>query len=431
MKRRSFLTHTSTAIGAGLIQPNIYTGKSVKPDLGSWSDVRSLFKLDPDYIHMAQMLLASHPAPVQEALDKYREMMNLNPADVWEKEGFSNFDRVREAAASYLGAEPGEIALTDSTTQGLGVLYNGLALTEGDDVLTTEHDHYSTHTSLKYASQKNGASVRKIALYEDASQVTTQDIVQRIESNIRPNTRVVAVTWVHSSTGVKLPIASISECVSRINEDRVPHKRIYLSVDGVHGFGIEDIDIRKMGCDFFVAGTHKWIFGPRGTGLIWAKREAWDFVKPTIPAFRLAPYEEWMGFKPKEKITFSDLCSPGGFHAFEHRWALKEAFNMHLSIGKDRIAARTHELGLRLREGLEGMGHIRLHTPLSSDFSSGINCFEVEGITPQKVVENFHEKHIIASSSPYRTSYARLTPAITNTEAEVDRCLEVLNEMTS
>ena len=83
-----------------------------------------------------------------------------------------------------------------------------------------------------------------------------------------------------------------------------------------------------LGCDFFAAGTHKWIFGPRGTGVLWGRSELWSEVVPMIPAFVNVD-------APPPAVVFA----PGGFHSFEHRWALDEDIPRFTgAIGKARIA---------------------------------------------------------------------------------------------
>lgn len=219
------------------------------------------------------------------------------------------------------------------------------------------------------------------------------------------------------------------DAILAVNAERNPSNRIYLSVDGVHGFGIENITMEELGCDFFVAGTHKWLFGPRGTGILWAKEDAWDKVIPTIPPFSYSAYGMYLGMIPEGKLNFSDAFSPGGFHAFDHRWALNEAFDFHMKIGKDNVERRTHFLSSMLKEGLREINHVTLHTPVSAELSSGINCFEIDGMTPAEVVARLYERNIVGSTSPYRTSYARLTPCIINTEEEVEACIRAVEEI--
>jgi selenocysteine lyase/cysteine desulfurase len=342
MDRRKFLQNSGFAMGASLVLPALSctsssadssTEESSKElSLDSWIGVRNHFNLTADRIHMSQMLLASHPTPVREAIEKHRKNFDENPFEYWENNWIEAEKVVTQAAGNYIKADPAEIVLTDSTTVGLAVLFSGLNLKPGNEILTTTHDHYSTEKSLEFASKKNGATIKRISLYSDPATITADLVTDELIKSITPATRIIAVTWVHSVTGVKLPIRKMADAIKTVNEKRTEADRIYFCVDGVHGFGVENITMEDLGCDFFVAGTHKWIFGPRGTGILWGKKEAWDMVSPIIPAFREAPYSMWMGIVPEAKLSFSDLCSPGGFLAFEHRWSLNEAFDFHMWV---------------------------------------------------------------------------------------------------
>jgi selenocysteine lyase/cysteine desulfurase len=249
-----------------------------------------------------------------------------------------------------------------------------------------------------------------------------------IRQAIAPSTRVVAITWVHSSTGVKTPVRAIADVVASANAGRAPQDRIVLCVDGVHGLGVEDVTMADLGCDFFVAGTHKWMFGPRGTGVIWGRAELWPLLRPTIPAFGFQSYGAWLRGGPAPATT-ADVMTPGGFHSFEHRWALGEAFEFHREIGKAQIAARIHDLNRQCKDGLAAMKHVTLHTPRQDAVSSGLITFEVAGVRPQEFVKRMRAKRIVASSTPYATSYARLAPGLLNTPEEVDTALREVRQL--
>jgi isopenicillin-N epimerase len=217
---------------------------------------------------------------------------------------------------------------------------------------------------------------------------------------------------------VKLPLAAIAAMLRDVNAGRDESERALLCVDGVHGLGVEDASLADLGCDFFVAGCHKWLFGPRGTGLVWGDPRAWPAVRPTIPSF-------------SDAATPGGAHTPGGFHSFEHRWALAAAFQLHLQLGKDRVMARIHELNQQLKAGLSQttMAHVRLHTPLADQLSAGLVCFEVAGLTPGQVVERLRQAGIVATVTPYATAYARLAPGLLNSPAEVDRALAAVRAL--
>ena len=191
---------------------------------------------------------------------------------------------------------------------------------------------------------------------------------------ITPSTRVLALTWVHSSTGLKLPLRAITQAVGELNAGRDEGARVLVCVDGVHGFGIEDVVLADLGCDFFMAGCHKWLFGPRGTGIVAGTQRAWASLLPTIPSFiDSGNWRAWSSGIDPEGPTTASRMSPGGYKAFEHLWALPKAFEFHQRIGKARVAERTHELGAQLKAGLRaipGLPSIRRSPKTSRPASS-------------------------------------------------------------
>ncbi|HEX9742408.1 MAG TPA: aminotransferase class V-fold PLP-dependent enzyme, partial [Nitrospiraceae bacterium] len=137
----------------------------------------------------------------------------------------------------------------------------------------------------------------------------------------------------------------------------------------------------------------------------------------------------WMKELPPREVPRAAAMTPGGFHSFEHRWALNEAFKFHLAIGKERIAARIHELNRQLKEGLAGMKHVTLHTPMTDDLSAGIVCFEVDGMSPEQIVQALRRKLILASVTPYATKYARLSPSLLTSPEEIDKTLAAVHRL--
>ncbi|NUQ72835.1 MAG: aminotransferase class V-fold PLP-dependent enzyme [Polyangiaceae bacterium] len=395
-----------------------------RPPADEWAAVRAEFDLSPAWIHMTGFLLVSHPRSVRESIEQWRRKLDEDPVHTLE-EARKNPPPVQEAAAAYMGVRPGEIALTDSTTMGLGTLYVGLPLAAGDEVLTSTHDHFSTHASLLYATERTGAKLRKVPMYDRSFDASEQGMVNAIAKAISPATKVVAITWVHSSTGVKTPVRGIAEAVAKANAGRASKDRVIVCVDGVHGFGIDDVTMADLGCDFFVAGCHKWLFGPRGTGVIWGKADLWPLLRPTIPPFGHEMHGWWIDGAAVPP-TNANIMTPGGFHSFEHRWALPAAFELHQRIGKAKVSARIHALNRQCKEGLKKMKHVTLHTPMDDAISAGIICFEVTGMPPGKVVERLREKKVIASTSPYATTYARVAPSLLTSEADVEATLAAI-----
>jgi isopenicillin-N epimerase len=435
MDRRNFLVRSGLALGTSLLAgqlPLLYSSNAL-PALSArpleWQAIRDQFPLSPDLIHLAGFFLASHPTPVREAIERHRRGLDADPIGYWLAHEKEQEVAVLRAAAEYLGVDPTEIALTDSTTMGLGLLYGGLLLHQDQEILTTTHDHYSTDMSLRLRAERTGATVRRISLYEESHVISREALVEKLVRQIRAHTRIVAVTWVHSSTGLKLPIAEMAHAVEKLNGSRAEKDRIIFCVDGVHALGVEDFRLSELGCDFFIAGTHKWMFGPRGTGLVWGRQRAWPIANAIIPTFHWDAYDMWMKIIPQRILPNAVYLTPGGFHSFEHRWALDQAFVFHQAIGKPRVTQRIHELNDQLKQGLTKMQHVTLHTPLSRDLSAGIVCFEVAGLKPEQVVGRLSERGIVASVTPYATQYARVAPGLLNSPAEIETVLKAIHQL--
>lgn len=379
----------------------------------TWANVRKSFSLDPGLIHMSCLLLASHPRPVQEAIERYRKGLDDNPVDYLHEQYSDLPKNLRNEAAAYMNVQPDEIAVTDSTTMGTALLMNGLHIRPGQEMLSATHDYPATHRAIEYATAKNGAAFRTFSLYDDIFTVTADEMVDKFIQAIRPETRLVTGTWVHSSTGLKIPVKQMAQRLQTLNEGRSPDDRVLFFVDGVHGFGVENEAIGDLGCDFFSAGTHKWLFGPRGTGLFWGRTDVHGQVSPTIPSFT-------------RTAAWGGLMSPGGFKPFEHQWAIIEAFRFHLKLGPKSVAQHIHQLASQLKEGLSKMDNVVLYTPLDEDLSAGIVCFDIKGLSPPSVVRQLAQQGIVASTTPYSTSYARLTPGVYNTSEEVEAVLRAI-----
>ena len=151
LDRRTFLaragaTAAATGLATRIPAPAAAQATALVSSAGAvdWKAVQKLFNLAPDWIHLSSFYLVSHPKPVRDAIDSYRRKLDENPMyveDVMFAEGHEHAaDRVKRRIAAYVGGRPEEIAIVPNTTTGLALLYNGLRLKPGQEILATEHD---------------------------------------------------------------------------------------------------------------------------------------------------------------------------------------------------------------------------------------------------------------------------------------------------
>jgi isopenicillin-N epimerase len=443
LRRRDFLVRSGLVLGASSLtgaagyvaakeiaiddEPAAAQTQARAPSVSTWDEVRALFELSPRLTDLTTFMLAPHPQPVREAIARHRAGLDASPKEYLFAHELEQEQAVVNAAADYLGVPPEDIALTDSTTMGLGLFYGGFRLRQDQEVLTTDHDFYATHEALRLRVLRTGSTLTKIRLFDDIATASADEIVARIRRFVNRRTRLVAVTWVHSSTGLKMPVRAIADALAELNRDRGPEDRVFLAVDAVHGFGVEDAAVDDLGCDVLISGCHKWLFGPRGTGIVWARPEAWAETTATIPTFDGNSYAAWLEERRPVDLAPGPRMTPGGFHSFEHRWALADAFDLHARIGRDRVAERTHSLARPLKEGLGEIAGVRVVTPAADELSAGIVCFEIESMPAREAVDALRARHrIVASVTPYAAEYVRLGPSIANAPEDVDAALRAV-----
>jgi selenocysteine lyase/cysteine desulfurase len=163
-------------------------------------------------------------------------------------------NRRRELLAGLLGCDADEVALTHSTTDGVNVVLGGLALGEGDEVLTSDEEHPGLLAPLA-ALQRRGVAVRQAPFAE-------------LASAIGPKTRLVAASHVSWVNGRIVDAKGL-------RESGVP-----FLLDGAQGIGAVPVDVREMGCDFYAASGQKWLCGPDGTGCLYVRRGRLDDITP-------------------------------------------------------------------------------------------------------------------------------------------------------
>jgi selenocysteine lyase/cysteine desulfurase len=395
------------------------TAAPPREDLSTWAGVRAELGLDPRLRHFTAFLLAPHPRPVREAIERHRRALDADPAGHL-RAAEARVD-VTGPAARYLGARREDVAITGSTTMGLAILYRGLRLSSGEEILSTTHDHFATDEALRLS----GGQVRRVRLYDSPAHASVDEVATRLERAIGPRTRAVALTWVHSSTGVKLPMDAIGRAVR--DAGRRHGRRVLLCVDAVHALGAEQVSVRGAEIDFLAAGCHKWLMGPRGTGVLWGAPDAWPAAaRPLIPSFAPASYGAWLGGEKPPASPPGPAMTPGGFHAFEHVWALPAAFAFHERIGTARVAGRVRELATRLKDGLAGVRGVTLVTPRAPELSAGLVCADIAGVEPGDAVRRLAAARISASVTPYAERHVRLGCGLGVNEADVDAAVRAV-----
>jgi isopenicillin-N epimerase len=391
-----------------------------------WRSVRREFLLSADLVHLSGFWLASHPRRVRQAIEQHRRGLDENPYlyVVRNEEHFE--EEMYLELEGLIGAARGEVAVTESTTTGLAMLLNGLPLPHDAEILTTTHEHYSMISALELISRRSGARVKYVTLYEDGDAASPEAMVERLCRGVTSATRLVALTLVHSCTGVLLPIKDMVTALrAKVGES------VLIAVDATHAVGALPIDVARLGCDLLAGGCHKWLNGPRGTGFAWGRREVLERTVETVPSFAVGAIGRFTGRRSGEPVSHGQRLSPGGFHCFEHRWAIAEAIRFMSSIGISQVRDRLHQLCNDLKNGLAAIPRVRVITPTDPALSAGIVCFDIAGLEPEDVTTRLLRAGVVGSVSPYKRRYCRLTPFIFNLREEIERATAAVSAISA
>ncbi|MBT4496866.1 MAG: aminotransferase class V-fold PLP-dependent enzyme [Gemmatimonadetes bacterium] len=425
MRRRAFIKSLATGLAMAEVLPAVGRElatqlKGLRADVAAaatpdamWSRVRKEFMLEPGFIHLNCGSLGATPRLILDAVYEYMKELELNPvANEWGPLG-SRMEGVRSLAAEFLGAETDEMVLTRNTTEGINTIASGLQLESGDEILTTDHEHAGGMIGWQYLARRYDARIVQIEM--PAPVKSADQILELIEDNITPRTRVCSFSHVETITGLQMPLAAIS----RITRP----KDILLVCDGAQAPGMLDVDVKALGVDAYASSSHKWMLAPKGSGLLYIRREVQSRIDS---AFLFSGYRGYSASSGTRNVP----------HLIGHGLAM----DFHNALGRDRVEARCRQLCVYLRQRLSAFPTLRLLTPTQPELSSGIVTFGLEagsngsifsllkgnGIRVKVVPGTYVVSGLIPWLKSRNHNALRFSTHVFNSEADIDRMVEVL-----
>jgi selenocysteine lyase/cysteine desulfurase len=406
--RRRFLCQTAalpatwTAFAAALqsVAP-IQAAEGTDSEETLWQLVRRQFPLEEGliYLNAANVCPASRPV-----LDRYAALLR----DFQANPSFQNRDKyralresVRAKVAALLGVAADEVALTRNTSEGSNLIVQGIDLKPGDEVLVTDHNHPSNNESWKLRARREGFVVKSVPVPVPAR--SPDDLVAGIEGAVSPRTRVIAVTHLTSTTGIRYPISPLAELARR--------RDIFLHVDGAQTFGACDLNLRELGCDSYTASAHKWPMGPLEAGILYVRAERLGQLWPAIVSAGWS--SELKGARKFEAVGQQDDPRIA---------ALEAAVDLLNLVGMPRVESRVQALAGRAKQALTAMAHVELKTNLEPELSGGVVKFRLRNIPTAQAYELLWKRHrmAIAMTAGGDSEGLRFSPHIYNTFDDID-----------
>jgi selenocysteine lyase/cysteine desulfurase len=233
------------------------------------------------------------------------------------------------------------------------------------------------------------------------------DITAEFEKAITPKTKVILISHVINITGQMMPVKSITNLAKS--------KGIEVIVDGAHAFAHFDFKQSDLGCDYYGTSLHKWLFAPKGTGLLYVKKDKIEKLWPLMAADK----------SQKNDIRkFEEI----GTHPAAPRLAIGEAILYHNGIGGKRKEARLRYLSRYWMNKLKDLPNVRFHTSWEANQSCGIANVEIVGVDPGALGTYLFDKHKIFVTPIIHDEFRglRITPSLYTTLKELDRFADVM-----
>lgn len=415
--------HFIQRLGAGIAIPGLVSFKSSSgqfpksidhslQDEEFWNDVRKKFPLKDSRVYLNNGTFGPSPQVVLDALQS--SFVDTNTSGE-----YGHIEPEREKLAEFVGIKTSEISLTHNTTEGINIMCWGLPLKAGDEVIITLHEHVGN--ALPWL---NRAKLDGIILKPFEPKTTAAENFDLIKSLVTSKTKVIAIPHVTCTTGLVFPIKEIS-AFARSNQ-------IFTAIDGAHGAGTFDLDLKDLGCDLYASSYHKWVLGPNGTGFLYVREEILDQVQ----AYQVGAYSDLGWDLYQNPPEFKGYVPTA--HRFDYgsqslpmmRGAVA-AVDFHGEIGKGKVEARLKELNQYLFDGLSEMDSL-LDVLSPSEPESRISMVTFK---PKKM--NYQEAANLISKEGFRIRQVpeskldsiRISSHIYNNKAEIDNFLEATEKI--
>ncbi|HEX3927402.1 MAG TPA: aminotransferase class V-fold PLP-dependent enzyme [Gemmatimonadales bacterium] len=382
-------------IGAAIAGP-----LPVSPDPGdeaAWERIKGQFAIDG--LHLNTGTYGACPYPVIEAtvdhLRSFERIIGQDPV---------NYPAFKADIEAFLGAWPGSIAVLRNTTEAMNVAAAGLDLAPGDEVLSTTHEHIGGRCCWEVLAKRRGIVYRTFVPPLDPA--NEDELVAAWQAQVTPRTRVLSIAHVLFSTGMIQPVAKLV---------RWARDRGMISViDGAHPPGMLALDLQALDADFYATSTHKWLLGPKGTGLLIVRP---DRIATTWP---LIGSGDWAasGIERFEHVgTTNDALVAG----------LGAAVTFQRAIGITAIEQRARGLATHLFEALAQLPRVRLVSPRAAALRSAMVSFTMEGTTAAALQGYLGASRIRTRRvAEFGYEYLRLSSHIYVLPRDLDRTVELL-----
>jgi len=319
------------------------------------------------------------------------------------------YNDARAKVAHLLNADASEIALTDNTGEGLNIISYGFNWHEGDEIITTNHEHFSALAPLYQIRDRYGVTMHTA----DLGPVAERPVLEAITGLVTPRTRLIVLSHVTWTTGAVLDVSA----VGRMGRER----GIPVLIDGAQSAGAIPVDVKALGIDFYAIPMQKWLCGPDGTGALYVRQGAFDYVAPTYVGYWSVKHEEG---KDWELADTAQRFEIGGRQTAALAGQCAVLRWLEETVGHQWLFERISSLSSYAYHALKAIPGVTMLT--SQPGASGLVSFVPEGQDVKETVDQLRDKHNIYIRDIPSTKALRVSTSFYNREEEIATLVQAL-----
>ena len=377
-----------------------------------FKDISSDFP-ESDKIYLNNASVSLMPTQSITAMKDFLLSYNSMGPDSKDSEPFvtEKLRNVRNIISKFISCQPDEIVLTQSTTDGINIVANGIDFEPNSNIIIRgmSHEHHSNF--YPWINLKEKITVKTLPIDKNGFFKLND-----LESMLDDNTKLVSLSHALYNTGSILPVQKIGEMI----------KNIPFFIDSAQTVGCIEVDVSKINCDFMSFNGSKWLCGPMGTGLFYCRRSANELLTPsTIGGESAIIFDE-------SNLAFKELPDKfqTGFRNYVGIVGLESSARYLDKFGIQNIREKNQYLSNLLREELSKLPHIILYGTEDSDNRTSIVSFNIKGINAQDVVDRLEKQNIVlAVREIIDEKIVRASPHFFNTESEILQVIEAIKKL--
>ncbi len=389
-----------------------FAGNPVKES--AWEMLRKQFLLPLDYTYFNTGGLGSSPLPVIDTLKRMTERKDSHPVPGHD---LDDWWRIKEICTTLLG--PGvkkeEIALISTATEGINIILNGLQFEKGDEVITSTHEHVALEVPLLYKMKTAGIVLKTF----DPDMEDGLGNLARIEKLITNRTRLIFISHVTCTTGQVFPVKEIGQLAKSSGSG------IRFALDGAQAVGNIPVNLVDTCADFYTFSGHKWILGPKRTGVLYVKENMLDILKPSVVgAYSVSEYDIE---KRLFEISHSAQRYEYGTQNDALFYGLAVAVDFMNAVGIRNAWKHNKHLSEMFYKNIRQVPGVELLSPSSEEYRSSIISIKLKHATGMKLFSLLDKNKIrVRIISEANLDGIRISFHIFNNEKEVEKLLNMI-----